>query len=231
MTPQRRAFDLAVAGVAAVLLAPVAAAVALAVWAGDGRPVLFASERMRAPGRPFTLWKFRTMRPGSDDGRATGGDKAGRVTAVGRVLRLSRLDELPQLWNVLRGDMSLVGPRPPLRRYVERFPALYAAVLRDRPGLTGAATLLYHRREAELLARCASAEEADRLYAAVCVPAKARLDLRYQRRRTVCSDAALLAATLGRVFGLGGRGKGRGTGHRTGRGRGRSGREGHGGGS
>lgn len=195
----RRTFDLALALVLVPVLAPVAALVAVAVLLVDGGPVLFGSERIGQGGRPFILWKFRTMLPGSNDGVATGGDKAGRVTALGRVLRRTRLDELPQLWNVLAGEMAFVGPRPPLRRYVERFPGLYGRVLRERPGITGAASLLYHRREEELLAGCASAEDSDRLYARRCVPAKARLDLRYSRRRSACSDMALLWATLRRV--------------------------------
>ena len=196
----QRAFDLALATLLALLLWPVAALIALAILVADGRPVLFGSERIGANGKPFTLWKFRTMVPGSDDGVATGGDKAVRITALGRHLRRARLDELPQLWNVLRGEMGFVGPRPPLRRYVERFPELYGEVLRERPGITGAATLLYHRREEDLLAGCATAEESDRIYTRLCVPAKARLDLRYRRRRSPCSDLGLLWTTVSRVL-------------------------------
>lgn len=198
--PGPRGFDLALAALLALLLWPLVALIAVAIILADGRPVLFGSERIGAAGRPFTLWKFRTMVPGSDDGVATGGDKAARITALGRFLRRARLDELPQLWNVLRGEMAFVGPRPPLRRYVERFPALYGEVLRERPGITGAATLLYHRREEELLAGCVTAEESDRIYTRRCVPAKARLDLRYRRRRSACSDLGLLLTTAGRVL-------------------------------
>jgi lipopolysaccharide/colanic/teichoic acid biosynthesis glycosyltransferase len=198
--PGQRGFDLALAAMLALMLWPLAALIAVAILLADGRPVLFGSERIGAGGRPFTLWKFRTMVPGSDDGVATGGDKAARVTVLGRYLRHARLDELPQLWNVLRGEMAFVGPRPPLRRYVERFPALYDEVLRERPGITGAATLLYHRREEELLADCATAEESDRIYTRRCVPAKARLDLRYRRRRSACSDLGLLWTTVSRVL-------------------------------
>ena len=100
--------------------------------------------------------------------------------ATGRFLRRSRLDEVPQLWNVLKGDMSFVGPRPPLRLYVERFPELYAKVLQSRPGVTGLATLVFHRHEEKLLAACRSAAETDAVYARRCVPRKARIDLIYQ---------------------------------------------------
>ena len=195
----KRAFDFGLAGGLCLLLWPLGLAIAGAILALDGRPVLFASERIRAPGQPFTLWKFRTMAPGSDDGMATGGEKRGRVTALGRWLRRTRLDELPQVVNILRGDMSFVGPRPPLRRYAELFPDLYARVLRARPGLTGLATLLYHRREAALLSACASAAESDAIYRARCVPAKARLDRIYLKRQSLAFDLGLLWRTLRRV--------------------------------
>ena len=118
----------------------------------DGRPVLYISERMRAPGKPFMLWKFRTMTNVATDSGVSGGDKAHRITRTGAVMRRYRLDEIPQLWNILRGDIGFVGPRPPLRRYVERFPAVYGEVLKDRPGVTGLATLVFHRTEERLFA-------------------------------------------------------------------------------
>lgn len=195
----KRAFDIGLAGVLCLALWPLALVLAGAILALDGRPVLFASERMRAPHRPFTLWKFRTMAPGSDDGFATGGEKRARVTPLGRWLRRTRLDELPQLFNILRGEMSFVGPRPPLRRYVELFPALYAEVLRARPGLTGLATLVYHRHEAALLSACASAAESDAIYRARCVPAKARLDRIYLRRQSLGYDLGLMWRTVRRL--------------------------------
>jgi lipopolysaccharide/colanic/teichoic acid biosynthesis glycosyltransferase len=136
-----------------------------------------------------------------DDGRATGGHKAGRVTATGKWLRETRLDEVPQLWNILRGDMSFVGPRPPLRAYVERFPAVYQAVLRSRPGVTGLATLKFHRREARLMSQCVSAAESDRIYTQRCVPTKARLDLIYQRHQSLLFDLALMIGTVGAMMG------------------------------
>lgn len=182
-----------------MVLLPAIAATALVVLARDGRPVFFRTERMRAPGRPFRLLKFRTMRNGSDDGGITAGHKSVRVTPTGRFLRRYRLDEIPQLWNILAGDMSFVGPRPPLRAYVERFPELYARVLQAKPGVTGYASLVYHAREEALLAGCRSPEEADRVYSARCVPAKARLDIAYERRRTLRSDLGLICATVARV--------------------------------
>ena len=195
MSRGKRALDLALAVGAGLLLLPAALLVAAAVALIDGRPVLYGSERMSAPGRPFTLWKFRTMRPGSTDGGVTGADKAARITRTGRVLRRTRADEIPQLWNVVRGEMSLVGPRPPLRRYVEMFPGLYARVLESRPGITGLATLVYHGHEERILARCRTAAETEAAYVRRCVPRKARLDLIYADRRSLCFDLVILGRT------------------------------------
>ena len=200
MTPAKRALDLIAAVLLCLLLALPFAVLVVWLWAKEGRPVFYVSERMRAPDRPFRLWKLRTMRVAPADSGVSGGDKVSRITPTGRFLRRTRLDEIPQLWNVLRGDMSFVGPRPPLRQYVERFPDLYAQVLRSHPGITGLATLRYHRHEERLLARCHSAAETDALYARACVPRKARLDLIYQRRRTVCMDIALMVETLARAL-------------------------------
>ena len=200
MTPAKRALDLIVALLLCAALALPFGVLLLWLLAKQGRPLFYVSERMHAPGRPFRLWKLRTMTLAPADSGVSGGDKAARITATGRFLRRSRADEIPQLWNVLRGDMSFVGPRPPLRQYVERFPDLYAQVLRSRPGITGLATLRYHRHEERLLARCHSAAETDALYARACVPRKARLDLIYQRHRNICMDMALMVETLTRAL-------------------------------
>ena len=200
MTATKRAFDLLLALALLPVLLPLMLVVGAAILIADGRPVLYRSERMRSPDRAFTLLKFRTMR-GADDGRGvTGGDKAARITPLGAFLRKKRLDELPQLFNIFAGDMSFVGPRPPLRRYVEARPDLYAVVLLSRPGVTGLATVVYSRHEEWLLARCETAEATDRTYRCRCIPAKARLDLIYQRHRSVCMDAKIIAMTLGAVF-------------------------------
>jgi lipopolysaccharide/colanic/teichoic acid biosynthesis glycosyltransferase len=197
MTVSKRLFDLVFASLLAVVLAPLILWVAVWLWRRQGAPLFYVAERMKTPDRAFRLWKFRTMTVAEADSGVSGGDKVARITPAGAWLRAKRLDELPQLWNVLRGDISFVGPRPPLREYVERFPALYGEVLKSRPGITGLATLVYHRHESRLLARCATAEETDAVYARTCVPRKARLDLIYARRRSFCMDLDLILQTAG----------------------------------
>lgn len=201
MTAGKRALDVGVSLLLLVLLSPVILILALALRIVEGPPVLYVSERMRAPGAPFRLYKFRTMRVGADRvGGVTGGDKAAQMSRLHRFLRRSRADELPQLWNVLKGDMSLVGPRPPLRRYVETYPELYSEVLQSRPGITGLATLRFHAREERLLAACNSPEETESVYRRACIPRKARIDLIYQRNRTLCLDLRLIVETALRPF-------------------------------
>jgi lipopolysaccharide/colanic/teichoic acid biosynthesis glycosyltransferase len=202
MTPAKRALDLILALMLVVILAVPFGLLLLVLWSRQGRPVFYVAERMRAPGQPFLLWKLRTMSVVPPEAGVSGGDKTSRITATGRFLRGSRLDEVPQLWNVIKGDMSFVGPRPPLRLYVERFPDLYAQVLQNRPGITGLATLVFHRHEEALLAQCTSAAQTDAVYARRCVPRKARIDLIYQRRRTVWMDLGLMVRTLARALKL-----------------------------
>lgn len=200
MTWRKRLFDLVLASLLAMILAPLLAGLLIWLALRQGRPLFHVAERMKGVDRPFALWKLRTMTVAENDSGVSGGDKAARITPSGAWLRARRLDELPQLWNILRGDLSFVGPRPPLRAYVERHPDLYARVLQSRPGVTGLATIVYHRHEERLLARCTTAQETDRVYATNCVPRKARLDLIYQRHQSLCFDADLVLRTLGTLF-------------------------------
>jgi lipopolysaccharide/colanic/teichoic acid biosynthesis glycosyltransferase len=196
MTSLKRQFDIVVAALLGFLLLPVVFTVVVIILIRDGRPVFYVSERMKTPERGFDLVKFRTMRPDLDDAGATGAHKNNRVTATGALLRKYRLDEMPQLWNILKGDMSFVGPRPPLRRYVEKFPEIYGRVLRSRPGLTGLASIYYHQHEEWLLRNAKSSEETEKIYCRACVPRKARLDLIYQKRRNLCFDVLLMLRTV-----------------------------------
>jgi lipopolysaccharide/colanic/teichoic acid biosynthesis glycosyltransferase len=151
---------------------------------------------MRTAEQGFALVKFRTMRPDMADSGVSGGDKTARITHTGAFLRRTRLDELPQLWNILMGDMSFVGPRPPLRRYVVDYPGLYRRVLRARPGVTGLATVIYHRHEERLLRGCTTAAQTDAVYRRACIPRKARLDLIYLERQSLALDLWIIFRTL-----------------------------------
>lgn len=200
MTPQKRLFDIAFALLLLPLLLPIGLVLAALLLATQGRPLFYAAERMKTPTEAFRLWKFRTMTVVAADSGVSGGDKSARITPMGGILRRLRLDELPQIWNILRGDISFVGPRPPLRQYVERFPEIYAQVLRSRPGVTGLASIHYHRHEEWLLARSTSPGETDRIYCSRCIPAKARLDLIYARHASLCFDLRLIGRTVGRLL-------------------------------
>jgi len=196
MTPGKRVFDIALALVLGALALPLIAMITVLIVICDGAPALYRAERMRSPTRAFGMMKFRTMTPHDADTGVTGGEKLHRITRLGHVLRRSHLDELPQLWNVLAGDMSFVGPRPPLRRYVEARPALYAGVLAMRPGITGLASARLDRREARLLATSRSADETEAIYLRRCVPVKARLDRIYATKRSLCWDLVILWDTV-----------------------------------
>lgn len=196
MTFSKRLFDIAVAVLLTVILLPVMLVVALLIRVLDGAPILFISERMATPTKGFRLVKFRTMRPVATDSGVSGGDKADRITRTGNFLRRTRLDEVPQLWNVLAGDISFVGPRPPLRMYVERFPQIYGQVLKSRPGITGLASVYFHAHEEKLISRCRDQQETDEVYSRSCIPRKARLDLIYQKNRTLCMDVGIMLKTV-----------------------------------
>lgn len=201
MTPGKRLFDIILALLLGAILGPVLVILCAVLLIRQGRPIFYLSERMAAPGRPFRLIKLRTMTVDPGDTGVSGGDKAARITPMGRLLRRTRADEIPQLWNILRGDMSFVGPRPPLRRYVDLFPDLYARVLQARPGVTGLATLAYHRHEERLLAACRTPQETEATYIRACIPRKARLDLIYLTNRSFCFDLVLIWRTARRFFG------------------------------
>lgn len=201
MTLSKRLLDLGLALLLGLVLAPVLIVLLIMLALTEGRPLFYVSERMHSPDRAFGLIKLRTMPTGADRvGGVTGGDKQRQLSRMHRLLRRSRADEIPQLWNVIRGDMSLVGPRPPLRRYVEDYPDLYGAVLQSRPGITGLASLVFHAHEEWLLAACTTPQETDTVYRRRCIPAKARLDLIYARHRSLCWDLALIRRTAAKPF-------------------------------
>jgi lipopolysaccharide/colanic/teichoic acid biosynthesis glycosyltransferase len=196
MTPAKRAFDLATAGTGLVLLSPLFALLALLVKGEDGGPVFFRQERVGYQGSRFRIWKFRTMAPHAE-GKGlplTVGQDA-RVTRVGRWLRRAKLDELPQLLNVLAGDMTLVGPRPEVPRYVAAYSARERRVLELVPGVTDAASIRFADESTFL----ATATDAEHLYLSEIVPLKIRLSLAYAARATVWTDVGVIVATLRRL--------------------------------
>ncbi len=197
----KRLFDLALAAVSLLLLAPLLLALAAWVKLDSPGPALFRQERVGRGGRLFRIRKFRSMAHDPDDagpGITVGFDA--RITRAGRWLRRSKLDELPQLIDVLQGHMSFVGPRPELPRYV----ALYPPELRDkvlgvRPGITDLASIEY-RSENELLARAADPE---REYREVILPAKLRLAAAYVDQASLAFDLKLIWRTVAAVWGRG----------------------------
>lgn len=187
----KRAFDLIVAALALVLLAPLLLVLALLVRLDSPGPVLFRQQRVGRSFRPFWIFKFRTMVVTGSGPRLTVAGDA-RITHLGRWLRRWHGDELPQLVNVLRGEMSLVGPRPEVPEFVQRFPAEYAELLRVRPGLTDPASLQF-RREAELLA---AQPDPQAYYLAVLLPAKIRISQQYIRTASLWKDLWILCKTV-----------------------------------
>jgi lipopolysaccharide/colanic/teichoic acid biosynthesis glycosyltransferase len=192
----KRLFDVTVAAVALVILSPLLIVVAAAIKLGSRGPVLFRQERTGRDGRSFRIHKFRTMRDGP--GRAVTSDSDPRITGVGRILRASKLDELPQLYDVVIGTMSLVGPRPEVPRYVASWPATARPrILSVRPGITDPASIAYRNESAEL----ASAADPEEYYVSVVLPRKVEMYLAYVATRTFRGDLRILAQTARAVVG------------------------------
>lgn len=189
----KRAFDVLAASIGVVLLLPIFAAAALAVKLDSPGPVLFRQERVGRKGVLFRILKFRTM---VVDAESTGQitlAKDARVTRVGAVLRHYKIDELPQLFNVIRGEMSLVGPRPEVPRYVACYPhAARKAVLSVRPGMTDWASIRF-RDESALLA---GAGDPERRYVEDILPVKLDYGMRYVQERGFFTDLKIIFMTL-----------------------------------
>jgi lipopolysaccharide/colanic/teichoic acid biosynthesis glycosyltransferase len=186
-----RVLDFAVSAAGLICFMPVFVALALVILWRDGPPVLFWQTRVGRGGRTFRIWKFRTMRTGGAGPVITAaGDN--RVTGTGAWLRRYKLDELPQLFNVFRGDMSLVGPRPEVPEYVQLRAPIWEAILQVRPGITDPASLLY-RNEEELLGQSCDPEQ---FYRERVLPAKLLLNLEYLRKRSFMQDLKLIWLTV-----------------------------------
>jgi lipopolysaccharide/colanic/teichoic acid biosynthesis glycosyltransferase len=192
----KRALDVVASGAGLVALAPLFGLIALLIKLDSQGPVFFKQKRMGRGFRPFRIYKFRTMRQNTAGTlQLTVGDDA-RITRVGRFLRRSKLDELPQLFNIFIGDMTLVGPRPEVPRYVEAFRRDYEEILTVRPGLTDLASLKYCD-EATLLGASVDAEDE---YLHRVLPDKIRLGKEYIRRSSLAFDMGLILRTLGKMI-------------------------------
>jgi len=193
----KRGFDLFFAGLGAVALSPLLALIAVVIKLDSRGPVLYKGSRVGINGERFDILKFRTMVSNAEaiGGSTTPGDDP-RITKVGRMLRRRKLDELPQLWNVLVGDMSFVGPRPQVQWAVDLYTPEERLVLSVRPGITDYASLRF-ANEGEILK---GSTDPDRDYMERIHPEKMRLSLEYVRTRSFAGDMSIIARTLGAVF-------------------------------
>jgi len=186
----KRAFDVAVSAAGLVLTSPIILAAAIAVRVESRGPAIYSGPRVGKDGRPFRILKLRTMRAQAAGPAVTAGDDP-RITSVGRFLRRTKIDELPQLLNVLKGDMSLVGPRPEDPKYVALYTPEQRSVLAVRPGITGPTVLAFIDEE-EIL----RGGDADSLYVTRVMPQKLAVDLKYVQTAGFAGDLAILGRTF-----------------------------------
>lgn len=193
----KRTFDIICSLTGILLLSPFFLLFALLIVADSGFPVFYRQQRVGKDEKDFYLFKFRTMRIGSDkQGLLTVGEKDPRITGIGAFLRKYKIDELPQLFNVLVGDMSLVGPRPEVRKYVEMYSPEQKKVLSVKPGITDYASIVYSN-ENELLSR---SEEPEQHYIHKVMPAKLRLNLKYIHEQGFWKDLRVIFKTVGKII-------------------------------
>ena len=189
----KRLYDIVFSFGGLVVLSPLFLLIAALIKIADGGEVFYRQIRIGLLGRPFRICKFRTMVPAADHaGPAVTKDGDGRITWIGRILRKTKLDELPQLWNVLKGEMSLVGPRPEVPRYVEHYTPGQRAILNCKPGITDRASLCFRDEEA-LLKNAGNLEE---FYVQHCIPRKLKLNQEYAARANLLSDTWIILQTL-----------------------------------
>ncbi len=188
-----RVFDFVVSLIGIVILSPVFLCTALLIKLTSAGSVIYSQKRVGHNGRLFNLYKFRSMVVNADrigTSVTTGHDP--RITKVGRILRKTKLDELPQLWNVLKGDMSFVGPRPDVQEIINNYTAEMKRILEVRPGITSNASL-HLRNEEELLSL---AKEPDKAYEEIFVPAKIKLAMEHVHRNSFPFDLGILLQTV-----------------------------------
>ena len=192
----KRVFDLVSSVIGLVVLAPILVLVSLFVWLGDRGPVFFRQERVGRGGRLFRIHKFRTMRVANSGSQVTSADD-NRITPLGKVLRKTKVDELPQLIDVALGNMSLVGPRPEVPRYVELWgEEARTEILSIRPGITDPAAIAYRNEQDEL----AAAEDPETHYTQVILPRKVAMYRDYVRNRSFTGDIKIILGTIAAIF-------------------------------
>lgn len=193
----KRLFDIVASSIGLIALSPLFLVLALWIKADSKGPVFYRQTRVGKDNRDFRLYKFRSMRPDSDRlGLITVGGRDPRVTRSGYYIRKYKLDEFPQLINVLKGDMSLVGPRPEVRKYVDMYTPQQMRVLSVRPGITSLASIRY-RNENEILA---AADDPDRCYIEKVMPDKLRIDLEYVDKASLANDIRLIFSTFKEII-------------------------------
>ena len=189
----KRIFDILVSGVGLILLSPILFFISLWIKLDSKGPVFYRQIRVGRGNRDFRIFKFRSMNTGADKGSLiTIGGRDPRITRSGYFIRKYKIDELPQLINEFIGDMSFVGPRPEVRRYVEMYTVEQMQVLSVRPGITDVASIKY-RNENEILG---SVENPDEYYIRVLMPDKLRLNMEYMDKRTFFSDIKIILITV-----------------------------------
>lgn len=193
----KRLFDISISFLALVILLPVLIIISIWVLLDSKGGVFYRQSRVGKNNHDFTLLKFRTMHPGADTrGLLTVGERDPRITGAGYSLRRTKLDELPQLINILAGDMSLVGPRPEVRKYVDLYTDEQLKVLDIRPGLTDNASLAYID-ESEILAK---SEDPEKTYIETILPAKLELNLQYIHEQSMGKDIGIIFRTISGIF-------------------------------
>lgn len=193
----KRIFDMVAAALGLLVLLPLFLVVAVAISVNSKGPIFFLQQRIGKNGKPFFLFKFRTMGVGADKGTAiTVGNRDPRITKVGYYLRKSKLDELPQLINVLKGEMSLVGPRPEVKKFVDLYSPEQRRVLDVAPGMTDYASILF-RNENELLN---GKSDPVAFYVDHIMPQKLQLNLKYIDSNNLWIDIKILFKTLVVIF-------------------------------
>lgn len=199
-TVARRMLDLLLAIPAVILLLPVFAVVAIWIKLDSRGPIFFLQERVGLGGRRFRIFKFRTMVTDAEQlGTQITIGRDPRITKSGHFLRQYRFDELPQFFNVLKGEMSIVGPRPEVPRYVALYTDEQRQILSYRPGITSPATIQFSN-ESEVLSQNADPADPEAYYRTQILPAKLAIDLNYSRQATVWSDCAILVRTIVRLI-------------------------------